>query len=121
MLFRPDPAHRFLVSVCVNRNKISRRYESGLLRYNRLSADLALDAGFEVNDMFEKLSSTNFNALLLPDSVHFTPSGNELIGKFIAESVQSVRPRLQSNRVESCSPSRQCQVWGDSSPSRPIR
>jgi len=75
-----------------NRNKISRRYESDLLRYNRLSADLARDAGFEVNDMFEKLSSTNFQALLLPDGVHFTPSGNELIGKFIAESVQSVRP-----------------------------
>jgi lysophospholipase L1-like esterase len=75
-----------------NRTKISRRYESDLLRYNRLSADLARDAGFEVNDMFEKLSSTNFQALLLPDGVHFTPSGNELIGKFIAESVQSVRP-----------------------------
>ena len=42
--------------------------------------------------MFEKLSSTNFQELLLPDGVHFTPSGNELIGKFIAESVQSVRP-----------------------------
>lgn len=75
-----------------NYNKLSRRYEADLLRYNRLSAELARDAGFDVNDMYQKLSSMNGQTLLLPDGIHFTPGGNELIGKFIAESVQSVCP-----------------------------
>lgn len=75
-----------------NRNKQSRRYQADLLRYNCLSVELARDAGFDINDMYEKLSSTNVQALLLPDGVHFTPEGNELIGKFIAESVESLLP-----------------------------
>jgi hypothetical protein len=81
-----------------NRNKLSRRYEADLLRYNCLSTDLARAAGFTINDMYQKLSSPEAQGLLLPDGVHFTPEGNELIGKFIAESVKSVAPVIAERK-----------------------
>jgi isoamyl acetate esterase len=76
--------------VAHNTSKLYRWYQADLVEYNRLSMDLALDFGFHINDMYGRLSETNAQALLLPDGVHFDRSGNELIGRYVADAIQAI-------------------------------
>jgi lysophospholipase L1-like esterase len=68
--------------------KPSRRYQSDLIEYNRISVSMAQDFGFSINDLHHKMSPFNLNALLLSDGLHFNTAGNELIGTIIADSIK---------------------------------
>ena len=73
-----------------NSTKLSRRYLADLVEYNRLSVELALLYGFYVNDLYAKLSNVAVDTLLLPDGVHFNQTGNDLVGKLVADAIQAV-------------------------------
>ena len=76
--------------VALNTGKPYRWYQTDLVEYNRLSVDLAQGFGLHINDMYRRLSEANAQALLLPDGVHFDRSGNELIGRYVADAIQAI-------------------------------
>lgn len=70
-----------------NSSKLSKRYQTDLIEYNRASVALALEFGFHINDLHKLLSSFSPRNLLLPDGLHFNATGNALIGKIVADAV----------------------------------
>ncbi len=69
--------------------KASRRYRIDLLEYNRISIEIADAFGIRIHDLHARLMQAPIDALLLPDGVHYTGAGNELIGGCIAEAILS--------------------------------
>ena len=69
-----------------------RWHQADLVRYNRLSVELALGFGFRVNDLHGRLSEAPVDALLMPDGVHFNHAGNALIGRQVAAAIRACRP-----------------------------
>lgn len=65
-----------------------RWYRTDLAEYNRLSVELALGFGFQINDLYGLLTEAAAEALFLPDGVHFNQAGNQLIGKHVATAIQ---------------------------------
>lgn len=70
-----------------NSSKLSKRYLTDLIEYNRASVALALEFGFHINDLHKRLSSSSPRNLLLPDGLRFNATGNALIGKIVADAV----------------------------------
>lgn len=79
-----------------NQVKVSRRYLQDVIDYNHTSVELARRFGFEVNDLFSKVSTQNLSSLLLPDGIHFNETGNKLLGELISQVVNYAD--LSSNR-----------------------
>lgn len=65
-----------------------RWYRADIVEYNRLSVELALGFGFQINDLYGLLTQTAVEALFLPDGVHFDEAGNRFIGKHVAAAIQ---------------------------------
>lgn len=64
-----------------------RWHRTDIVAYNRLSVDLALGFGFQVNDLYGPLSAAA--GLWMPDGVHFDHAGNQLIGKLVAAAIEA--------------------------------
>ena len=71
---------------------LPRWYRADLVEYNRLSVGLARDFGFQVNDLYTRLSGMAADAWFLPDGVHFNHAGNRLIGECVAAAIQHAVP-----------------------------
>lgn len=90
-----------------NAAKLSRRYSKDLIAYNRMSLELSARYGFHVNDMFGQLWERDYAALLLPDGIHFTPKGNQVVGDMITASIlkcAGAQQSVQPDRREDAAP-----------------
>ena len=81
-----------------NRAKSSRRYLADIQSYNALSKALAKSYGFVVNDVYEMIASTELDALLIDDGLHFNETGNQIIAQQIAQAI--VRATQSSATIE---------------------
>ena len=74
-----------------NAMKKSRRYLFDLKQYNAASVELALQYGFEINDMYSKIFHFNLERYLEEDGLHFNEQGNEHVGKLMAEAILGIQ------------------------------
>ncbi len=64
-----------------------RRFESDVLAYNSVAADIASDAGLAVNDLHSAVIAAGVAQCLDEDGVHLTEAGNRACGKAVAKIV----------------------------------
>ena len=73
-----------------NEVKVSCRYLKDIIDYNTISVELAGRYGFEVNDLYQKVSTQNLGDILLSDGIHFNEAGNRKIGKWVSNKINEV-------------------------------
>lgn len=64
-----------------------RWHTADIAAYNQVSTGLALSYGFGINDLYGRLAEGAPEALHLADGVHFNRTGNELIGRYVADAI----------------------------------
>ena len=69
-------------------NKDFDRYEADVRAYNEVAAEVAASHGVPVNDLHAIIMEAGRDILLLPDGVHFSERGYELLGQAVAATIR---------------------------------
>jgi lysophospholipase L1-like esterase len=72
-----------------HRKKGFDRLETDVLAYNRVSREVCHQFGIPINDLFEVITRSGRDRLLLKDGVHFTDEGYAILGKAVAEVIRA--------------------------------
>lgn len=70
-----------------HQNKPFDRFTVDVAAYNAVGLQLATEFGLPVNDLNQLVTANGRDTLLLPDGVHYTHSGYDLLGQQVAEAV----------------------------------
>lgn len=68
--------------------KTMERWEKDVEQYNALALSVAQELGLPVNDLNEVVRTAGPDRILLPDGVHFTPEGSEILGRAVAQCLR---------------------------------
>ncbi len=70
-------------------NKPFDRFEADVVAYNAVALRLAKSHGVTVNDLYALVEKQGPDSLLLPDGVHYSPEGYEILGLTVAEVIRA--------------------------------
>jgi len=65
------------------------RFESDVVSYNNAVQEICEDLKIHVNDLYSVVQNAGRDSILKPDGVHFEEKGCDLLGKAVAEFIQS--------------------------------
>ncbi|OGF66896.1 MAG: hypothetical protein A2Y62_01515 [Candidatus Fischerbacteria bacterium RBG_13_37_8] len=61
------------------------RYEKDVERYNSTAYEIMLDAGIIINDLHSVIMNNDIGTCLMPDGVHMTTHGNQLLARAVSD------------------------------------
>jgi isoamyl acetate esterase len=70
-------------------NKPFDRLEADVVAYNKATEQIAEKLKIPVNDLFGVIEQAPPDRVLLPDGVHFTPEGYEILGRAVANFISA--------------------------------
>lgn len=73
----------------VRRHGLPGRNYADIPIYNDISRDVARSMNVPVNDLSAFVEKNNPSRLMLPDGIHFTPEGYELLGAEVANAIRA--------------------------------
>lgn len=65
------------------------RFESDVVSYNQAAQKICDTLKIPVNDLYATINNAGRDTLLKPDGVHFDEAGCDLLGKAVAQTIQS--------------------------------
>ncbi len=65
------------------------RFEADVNKYNEVATKIATEMNIPINDLNAVVVANDRDKMLLPDGVHFTHEGYDILGKAVAEFITS--------------------------------
>ena len=70
-----------------HKNKPFDRFEADVRAYNQKAAEIAVQFGIPINDLYQVVMDAGRDEYLIPDGVHLSPKGYTLLGNAVADFI----------------------------------